>query len=246
LSNNIGEDLMKKKYLALLLIMIIFLINIVPVYAAKTGKYYVTTANLNFRKGTNLSSDIIKVIPKGTKLKVYKNSSNGKWSKVYYGKKYGWVYNSYLTVWKSSYKNYLIIVNSYYNKISTYKNGVLIKHDPCCTGKASTPTPTGKTTIINHIYHPSYVSKETGKYYEGGDSNNPLGMYWNGLDWKGYGIHGTNNLNSLGHNWSHGCIRTKDPEWYGKNIPIGTTVLVSAKAVNNKTVAGWYSCNVYN
>jgi uncharacterized protein YraI len=237
---------MKKKTISLLLLLIILIVNIVPTYAAtKIGSYYVTTTNLNLRSAPSTSYSKLLVVPKATKIKVLECSTNGKWSRIYYNKKYGWVSNSYLTAWKSTYKTYLIIVSSYYNKISTYKNGILIKSDSCCTGKPSTPTPTGKTTIINHVYHPAYTSPETGEYYAGGDPDNPLGMYWNGLGWKGYGIHGTNNLNSLGHNWSHGCIRTRDPEWYGANTPIGTVVLVSAKAVTNKTVAGWYNYSVY-
>lgn len=237
---------MIKKLVPLIILFIILIFNIIPAHAAtKAGSYYVTTASLNFRKGPGTSYSKLLVLAKGTKVKILECSSNCNWSKIYYSKKYGWVSNSYLTLWKSNYRKYLIIVNSNYNKISTYKNGILIKSDSCCTGKPSTPTPCGKTTIINHIQNPSYTSPETGTYYPGGSPDNPLGTYWNGLGWKGYGIHGTNNLDSLGHNLSHGCIRTRDPEWYAENIPIGTTVLVSAKAVSNTKVASWYSIGIF-
>ena len=36
---------------------------------------------------------------------------------------------------------------------------------------------------------------------------NPLGTRWIGFDRKGYGIHGTDQPESIGHARSHGCIR---------------------------------------
>jgi hypothetical protein len=39
---------------------------------------------------------------------------------------------------------------------------------------------------------------------------NPLGPRWIGLNLKSYGIHGTNQPQSIGHSESHGCIRMRN------------------------------------
>jgi hypothetical protein len=47
-----------------------------------------------------------------------------------------------------------------------------------------------------------------------------------GLSVKGYGIHGTNNPGSIGHNASHGCIRMKnhDVEELFQMVAVGDRV----------------------
>ena len=39
---------------------------------------------------------------------------------------------------------------------------------------------------------------------------NPVGTRWMSLGYKGYGIHGTNHPESIGHAASHGCIRLRN------------------------------------
>jgi lipoprotein-anchoring transpeptidase ErfK/SrfK len=47
-----------------------------------------------------------------------------------------------------------------------------------------------------------------------------------GLSYKGYGIHGTNNQGSIGHNVSHGCIRMRkaDVEQLFEIVKVGDVV----------------------
>jgi len=73
-----------------------------------------------------------------------------------------------------------------------------------------TPTPAGTYTVINK-------DPETG---------GPFGVLWMGLSQPHYGIHGTNNPSSIGHDVSHGCIRmfNHDVLELSSMVPIGTTV----------------------
>jgi lipoprotein-anchoring transpeptidase ErfK/SrfK len=43
-------------------------------------------------------------------------------------------------------------------------------------------------------------------------NGNPIGPRWIGLNQKGYGLHGTNELHSIGQAASHGCIRLRNSE----------------------------------
>ena len=76
-------------------------------------------------------------------------------------------------------------------------------------GAPKSPSPTGVYQIVNSIADPTWYTK--GKIVPPGKSN-PLGTRWLGLSRKGYGIHGTNRPDSIGHNASHGCIRMRNRE----------------------------------
>ncbi len=71
-------------------------------------------------------------------------------------------------------------------------------------GKASTPSPTGRFTVVNRLVNPTWYTR--GKVVPPSPAN-PLGNRWIGLDKHGYGIHGTNAPRSIGKAASHGCIR---------------------------------------
>lgn len=109
---------------------------------------------------------------------------------------------------------YSITVDVAAKKLSLFKNGKLFKTYTVAIGKPSSPTPKGNFKIINKAENP------------GG----PFGAKWLGLNAPNgdYGIHGTNNPNSIGKAVSNGCIRT-----YNKNIieiynlvPVGTPVKI--------------------
>jgi len=109
---------------------------------------------------------------------------------------------------------YSIIINRASHTLSLYKNGKLVKKYPVAVGKPSTPTPTGHYKIINKELNP------------GG----PFGVRWMGLNVPGggYGIHGTNNPNSIGKDISHGCIRMYNNDVIELNnlVQIGTPVTI--------------------
>ena len=150
----------------------------------------------------------------------------------------------------------LIIINSKYNTLNFYENNILVKKFKCATGKASTPTPQRKTTIVNKIKNRPYYKLGI----PGGDPRNPLGKRWMGLNMYGYGttygIHGTNNESSIGKNVSGGCIRmyNKDVEWLFNRIRVGATVIIKstsnsdewiAKQYGKKKKKTWYTQNGY-
>jgi len=98
-----------------------------------------------------------------------------------------------------------------------FQSGDLSKTYPVAIGKPSTPTPLGNWTIVQKAMNP------------GG----PFGARWMRLSvpWGGYGIHGTNNPNSIGKAVSHGCVRM-----YNKDVieiypltPLGTPVNIVAR-----------------
>jgi L,D-transpeptidase ErfK/SrfK len=102
-------------------------------------------------------------------------------------------------------------------RILTMSSDSTIKTYPVAIGKPSTPTPAGEWTIVAKAVNP------------GG----PFGARWMRLSisWGDYGIHGTNNPNSIGKAVSHGCIRLYNEdviELYDL-VGIGTPVSITGK-----------------
>lgn len=150
----------------------------------------------------------------------------------------------------------LIIINSKNNTLNFYENYNLVRKFRCSTGKSRTPTPQRKTTIVNKIKNRPYY---TGGI-PGGHPRNPLGKRWMGLNMYGYGttygIHGTNNENSIGKNISGGCIRmhNKDVEWLYNKIRVGATVIIKKTSNSDSWIArqygirlgeSWHTINKY-
>ena len=109
---------------------------------------------------------------------------------------------------------YSISVDINKRLLTLYLNGKIHKTYPVAVGKPSTPTPKGSFKIKNKALNP------------GG----PFGARWMGLTATGgsYGIHGTNNPNSIGHAASAGCVRMYNHdviELYN-TVPIGTIVTI--------------------
>ena len=124
---------------------------------------------------------------------------------------------------------HMIIVNTKKNTLNYYVNYTLVKKFRCATGKASTPTPQRKTTIVNKIKNRPYY--KTG--IPGGD----------GTQGSTYGIHGNNNEKSIGKNVSHGCIRmhNSEVEWLFDQVPLGTVVLIKNTSNSDNYIANYYN-----
>ena len=139
---------------------------------------------------------------------------------------------------------HMIIVNTKKNTLNYYVNYTLVKKFRCATGKASTPTPQRKTTIVNKIKNRPFYKTSI----PGGDPRNPLGKRWMGLNIDGtqgstYGIHGNNNEKSIGKNVSHGCIRmhNSEVEWLFDQVPLGTVVLIKNTSNSDNYIANYYN-----
>lgn len=92
-------------------------------------------------------------------------------------------------------------------------------------------TPLGKFVIEICQKHPTWYPPGQPEVPHG-DPDNPLGDYWLGFYdtdlHSGYGIHGTDDVNSIGHESSDGCIRLRNEEVeiLYRLLPPGTEVIV--------------------
>jgi hypothetical protein len=95
-------------------------------------------------------------------------------------------------------------------------------------GKPATPSPAGSFSIVRRVSNPTY--SHNGRVVAPGPEN-PVGSRWMGLSLKGYGIHGTNEPNSIGKAASHGCIRMakSDLEELYAQVQIGDAVEIHAE-----------------
>jgi lipoprotein-anchoring transpeptidase ErfK/SrfK len=92
---------------------------------------------------------------------------------------------------------------------------VVVEHDqilaafPVAVGAPTSPSPVGTFIVINRVANPTYY--RPGTVIPPGPRN-PIGTRWIGLSRKGYGIHGTDEPNSIGYAQSHGCIRLRNTD----------------------------------
>ena len=122
------------------------------------------------------------------------------------------------------------------------KGKLLLKSFPVATGRDASPTPTGRFTVV--------YKEENRPFYKGniagGASNNPLGTRWLGLNihetaGNTYGIHGTNQVGSIGMKVSAGCIRMKnaDVEWLYDRSKRNTCYYSVVKMIIEKEHPSW-------
>ena len=113
-------------------------------------------------------------------------------------------------------------------KLALFENGKVVRIYRVAVGKTSTPSPVGQFKIVNRVTNPTYYHK--GQVIGAGKSN-PVGTRWMGLSAKGYGIHGTNQPNSIGKAASTGCIRMakRDLEELFTIVDVGDAVEMRAE-----------------
>ena len=119
--------------------------------------------------------------------------------------------------------NRVIVVSLEDRKLALVEDGKVMKVYSVAVGKPSTPSPVGTFTIERRVANPTY--HHGGKTVLPGPGN-PVGTRWMGLSKHGYGIHGTNEPNSIGKAASHGCIRMAkaDLEEFYTLVAAGDTV----------------------
>ncbi|MCA1320661.1 L,D-transpeptidase [Bacillus tianshenii] len=122
-----------------------------------------------------------------------------------------------------------IIVNKRTNELAYFHEAQLKEVHSVATGKSIELTPEGEFTIIVKAKNPYYRKKDI----PGGDPQNPLGTRWIGFDaedsdGRTYGVHGTNNPDSIGRYVTQGCIRLPNEmvEQLFDHIPIGTKIWI--------------------
>ena len=124
-----------------------------------------------------------------------------------------------------AYAERIVVINIPAFRLYVYDEGIPIRDYPISIGTELNPSILGETTIINKVAHPTYYPSRGGGPIEPGPEN-PVGTRWLGLGFPGYGIHGTNNPESIGSPASSGCIRMQnaDVEELADLVQVGTAV----------------------
>ena len=131
-------------------------------------------------------------------------------------------YPTYITIDRASFTLHL------------WKNLEDVRDYTVAVGQPAYPTPTGLYAIQDKQVDPvwsvpnsDWAGELAGTVVQGGTAENPLKARWMGIT-AGAGIHGTDDVASLGTAASHGCIRMSVPdveELYDQ-VPIGTPVYI--------------------
>lgn len=145
-----------------------------------------------------------------------------------------------------------IVVNIPGFTLYLYENGVAVRSYPISIGSELKPSLMGETTIINKVSDPTYYPP---RWWERGlepippGPDNPVGTRWLGLGFPSYGIHGTNNPDSIGKAASSGCIRMRnaDVEELADMVRIGTpvTLLYQTVLLGQDPIFGHRTLTVY-
>jgi LysM repeat protein len=111
------------------------------------------------------------------------------------------------------------------NDLVVYMNDRFFKRYPVGTGEFAT-TPEGAFVIEERIPRP--VWWKDGRQIPYGHEDNLLGTHYLKLDVPGYGIHGTWEPESIGHQSSAGCVRllNEDIEELYTLLPVGVEVVI--------------------
>jgi lipoprotein-anchoring transpeptidase ErfK/SrfK len=121
-----------------------------------------------------------------------------------------------------------IVVSIPDRKLALVENGRVVKLYDVAVGAPVSPSPAGEFQIVQRLENPTYYKPGVAI---GPGIGNPLGTRWMGLSVKGFGIHGTDRPDSVGHNASHGCIRlrNRDIEDLFARVKVGDRVSLIAE-----------------
>ena len=128
-----------------------------------------------------------------------------------------------------------IVVNRPAFKLTVYDHLRPKKTYPVAVGQVGLETPAGLYHVQNkavnpdwHVPNSAWAGDLAGKVIKGTDPENPIKARWLGI-FNGAGIHGTDEVYSIGHAASHGCIRMRIPdviEVYDE-VPVGAPVYIA-------------------
>jgi lipoprotein-anchoring transpeptidase ErfK/SrfK len=122
---------------------------------------------------------------------------------------------------------YRVTVSLGHHRITVWRNGRAIAHDPVAVGRPSLPTPTG-------LYYLTALLRQTDPRGVYGPYAFGLSAFSTVLETFGggpgqIGIHGTNEPSLLGTSASHGCIRVANSviTRLARILPLGTPVVIA-------------------
>jgi len=134
--------------------------------------------------------------------------------------------------WQGSPDDYWIEISLAERKLRLRGGTQVFMEVPVAVGKAATPTPTGQFEVMEMVEDPIWQDPFNPKVvYPEKDPRNPLGKRWIGFKQAGdndYGMHGTNNLDSIGKAITNGCVRLRNEhivELY-EQVDEGTPVVI--------------------
>lgn len=127
---------------------------------------------------------------------------------------------------------YLITISRADKRLRLFRDLELAKVYRIAVGRIGFETPAGLHKIVNKAVNPAWSAPEwagqfAGKVIPAGAPNNPIKARWLGF-YDGAGIHGTDDVSSIGTAASHGCIRMTIPdvvELYDR-VPVGTPLYI--------------------
>jgi lipoprotein-anchoring transpeptidase ErfK/SrfK len=120
-----------------------------------------------------------------------------------------------------------IIINVPARRLALVQGATLVRAYPIAVGRPWTQTPRGSFHILQKAKDPTWAPKGRPPVPPG--PGNPLGHRWMRISPDGYGIHATNEPNSIGQARSHGCIRMSraDAEDLFDRVVVGTPVEIT-------------------
>ena len=127
-----------------------------------------------------------------------------------------------------------IVVSFPDHKLALLEGDRVTKIYDVAVGAEVSPSPSGDYQIAKRLENPTYCKPGV---VIGPGANNPLGPRWIGLSVKGFGIHGTNQPDSIGKNASHGCIRLRNQDIKDLFARVQVGDHVSLVAERNEEVA---------
>jgi lipoprotein-anchoring transpeptidase ErfK/SrfK len=129
----------------------------------------------------------------------------------------------------------LVVVERGAFKLTLYKHLRLVHSYRIAVGQIGLETPAGLYHVQNKAVNPAWSVPRSpwagslgGTTVPGGTPQNPLKARWLGI-FDGAGIHGTDQLGSLGTAASHGCIRMAIPDVIAlyDRVPVGAPVYIA-------------------
>ena len=129
---------------------------------------------------------------------------------------------------------YFITIDRNQKRLRLFRRLHLAKAYTISVGRIGLETPAGFYRVRTKAANPAwYVPKAAwagslaGKIIPGGSPDNPIKARWLGI-YDGAGIHGTDDIASLGTAASHGCIRMSIPDVIDlyRIVPVGTRIYI--------------------
>ena len=125
-----------------------------------------------------------------------------------------------------------IVVDQSELKLYFYLNGKLKFVFPVATGQLAYPTPNGTFHVAWMVKNPTWIPPDSpwalGEEPIPPGPGNPLGTRWIATSAPGVGMHGTEDVASIGTHASHGCIRMRmgDVERLYEWVTVGMPVII--------------------